>query len=69
MKQAESEIIYTDLIACMRKKGPLIAQVFVMYHTCGFEAQKIADKLGIDNRAVYYLKAQGEQIRDRLLNR
>ena len=65
MTQAESEIIYEDLIASMRKIDPLIAEVFIKYYTWGYNVPEIATELGIDSRTVYYLKKQAEQIRDR----
>lgn len=33
MNQAESEMIYEELIATLRRKDPLIAEVFIRYHT------------------------------------
>jgi hypothetical protein len=68
MNEAESEMIYDELIAAMNRKNPLIAEVFVRFHTYDLSAPEIAAELGIDKRAVYYLKEQGEQIRDRLMN-
>lgn len=68
MNQAESEMIYDELIAAMRSKDPLIAEVFTRYHTYGYDAPEIAAELGIDRRTVYYLKQQAEQIRDRMMN-
>lgn len=69
MNEAESEMIYDELIAAMNRKNPLIAEVFVRFHTYGLKAPEIAAELGIDNRTVYYLKEQGEQIRDRLMSK
>ncbi len=68
MSQAESEMIYDELITAMRSKDPLIAEVFTRYHSYGYDAPEIAEELGIDRRTVYYLKQQAEQIRDRLMN-
>lgn len=68
MNQAESEMVYDELIAAMRRKNPLIAEVFIRYHTYGYDAPEIAVELGIDRRTVYYLKQQAEQIRDSLIN-
>lgn len=68
MNQAEGEMIYDDLIATMRRKDPLIAEVFTRYHTYGYDAPEIAAELGIDKRKVYYLKQQAEQIRDKMMN-
>ena len=68
MNEAESEMVYDELIAAMNRKNPLIAEVFVRFHTYKLKAPEIAAELGIDNRTVYYLKEQGEQIRDRLMN-
>ena len=68
MNQAESEMIYDELIAAMRRKDPLIAEVFIRYHTYDCDAPEIAAELGIDKRKVYYLKQQAEQIRDRMMN-
>ena len=50
------------------RKNPLIAEVFVRFHTYDLSAPEIAAELGIDKRTVYYLKEQGEQIRDRLMS-
>lgn len=69
MNEAESEMFYGELIAAMNRKNPLIAEVFVRFHTYDLSAPEIAAELGIDKRTVYYLKEQGEQIRDRLMNR
>ena len=68
MNQAESEMIYDELIAAMRRKDPLIAEVFIRYHTYDCDAPEIAAELGIDKRKVYYLKQQAEQIRDKMMN-
>ena len=68
MNQAESEMIYDELIAAMRRKDPLIAEVFTRYHTYDCDAPEIAAELGIDKRKVYYLKQQAEQIRDKMMN-
>ena len=68
MNQAESEMIYDELIAAMRRKDPLIAEVFIRYHTYDCDAPEIAAELGIDKRKVYYLKQQAEQIRDKMVN-
>ena len=68
MNQAESEMIYDELIAAMRRKDPLIAEVFIRYHTYDYDAPEIAAELGIDKRKVYYLKQQAEQIRDKMMN-
>ncbi len=68
MNEAESEMVYDKLIAAMNRKNPLIAEVFVRFHTYKLKAPEIAAELGIDKRAVYYLKEQGEQIRDRLMS-
>ena len=68
MNEAESEMIYEELIATMRRKDPLIAEVFTRYHTYDYDAPEIAAELGIDKRKVYYLKQQAEQIRDRMMN-
>ena len=68
MNQAESEMIYEELIAAMRRKDPLIAEVFTRYHTYDYDAPEIAAELGIDMRKVYYLKQQAEQIRDKMMN-
>ena len=68
MNQAESEMIYEELIAAMRRKDPLIAEVFIRYHTYDCDAPEIAAELGIDKRKVYYLKQQAEQIRDKMMN-
>ena len=56
MNEAESEMIYEELIAAMRMKDPLIAEVFTRYHTYDCDAPEIAAELGIDKRKVYYLK-------------
>ena len=56
MNQSESEMIYEELIAAMRRKDPLIAEVFTRYHTYDYDAPEIAAELGIDKRKVYYLK-------------
>ena len=58
MNEAESEMIYEELIAAMRRKDPLIAEVFTRYHTYDCDAPEIAAELGIDKRKVYYLKQQ-----------
>lgn len=68
MNEAESEMVYDEIIATMRRKDPLIAEVFARYHTYGFDAPEIAAELGIDKRKVYYLKQQAEQIRDKMMN-
>ena len=68
MNEAESEMIYEELIAAMRRKDPLIAEVFTRYHTYDCDAPEIAAELGIDKRKVYYLKQQAEQIRDKMMN-
>ena len=68
MNEAESEMIYEELIAAMRRKDPLIAEVFTRYHTYDYDAPEIAAELGIDKRKVYYLKQQAEQIRDKMMN-
>lgn len=68
MNEAESEMIYEELIAAMRRKDPLIAEVFIRYHTYDYDAPEIAAELGIDKRKVYYLKQQAEQIRDKMMN-
>ncbi|WP_274967848.1 hypothetical protein [Succinimonas amylolytica] len=68
MNEAESEMIYEELIAAMRRKDPLIAEVFIRYHTYDCDAPEIAAELGIDKRKVYYLKQQAEQIRDKMMN-
>ena len=68
MNQAESEMFYDEIIAAMRRKDPLIAEVFTRYHTYDYDAPEIATELGIDKRKVYYLKQQAEQIRDRMMN-
>ena len=68
MNEAESEMIYEELIAAMRRKDPLIAEVFTRYHTYDSDAPEIAAELGIDKRKVYYLKQQAEQIRDKMVN-
>ncbi len=68
MNEAESEMIYEELIAAMRRKDPLIAEVFIRYHTYDCDAPEIAAELWIDKRKVYYLKQQAEQIRDKMMN-
>lgn len=68
MNEAESEMVYDELIAAMRRKDPLIAEVFTRYHTYDCDAPEIAAELGINKRKVYYLKQQAEQIRDRMMN-
>ena len=68
MNEAESEMIYDEIIAAMRRKDPLIAEVFTRYHTYDYDAPEIATELGIDKRKVYYLKQQAEQIRDKMVN-
>ena len=68
MNEAESEMIYDELISTMRRKDPLIAEVFTRYHTYDCDAPEIAAELGIDKRKVYYLKQQAEQIRDKMMN-
>ena len=68
MNQAESEMVYDEIIAAMRRKDPLIAEVFTRYHTYDYDAPEIAAELGIDKRKVYYLKQQAEQIRDKMMN-
>ena len=68
MNQAESEMVYDELIAAMRRRDPLIAEVFTRYHTYGYDAPEIAAELGTDRRTVYYLKQQAEQIRDKMMN-
>ena len=68
MNEAESEMVYDEIIAAMRRKDPLIAEVFTRYHTYDYDAPEIAAELGIDKRKVYYLKQQAEQIRDRMMN-
>lgn len=68
MNEAESEMVYDEIIAAMRRKDPLIAEVFTRYHTYGYDAPEIAIELGIDRRTMYYLKQQSEQIRNGLIN-
>ena len=68
MNEAESEMVYDELIAAMNRKNPLIAEVFVRFHTYDLSAPEIAAELGIDKRKVYYLKQQAEQIRDKMMN-
>ena len=68
MNEAESEMVYDEIIAAMRRKDPLIAEVFIRYHTYNCDAPEIAAELGIDKRKVYYLKQQAEQIRDKMMN-
>ena len=68
MNEAESEMVYDEIIAAMRRKDPLIAEVFTRYHTYDCDAPEIAAELGIDKRKVYYLKQQAEQIRDKMVN-
>ena len=68
MNEAESEMIYDEIIAAMCRKDPLIAEVFTRYHTYDCDAPEIAAELGIDKRKVYYLKQQAEQIRDKMMN-
>ena len=68
MNEAESEMFYDEIIAAMRRKDPLIAEVFTRYHTYDYDAPEIAAELGIDKRKVYYLKQQAEQIRDKMMN-
>ena len=68
MNLAESEMVYDEIIAAMRRKDPLIAEVFTRYHTYDCDAPEIAAELGIDKRKVYYLKQQAEQIRDKMMN-
>ena len=45
MNQAESEMVYDELIAAMRRRDPLIAEVFTRYHTYGYDAPEIAAEL------------------------
>ena len=68
MNEAESEMVYDELIAAMNRKNPLIAEVLVRFHTYDLSAPEIAAELGIDKRKVYYLKQQAEQIRDKMMN-
>lgn len=68
MNQAESEMIYDELIATMHRKDPLIAEVFTRYHTYDCNAPEIVAELGIDKRKVYYLKQLAEQIRVKMMN-
>ena len=68
MNEAESEMVYDEIIAALRRKDPLIAEVFTRYHTYDYDAPEIATELGIDKRKVYYLKQQAEQIRDKMMN-
>ena len=53
MNEAESEMVYDEIIAAMRRKDPLIAEVFTRYHTYDYDAPEIAAELGIDKRKVY----------------